>query len=77
MPSYLTAKQIAERLQVSVSWVYKHKRVLGAVQVGDRMWRFPEGGIEAGLQPRAAGQQPTRRGRQPAARSRREWRLDY
>lgn len=42
MAAYLTAKQVAERLQVSVSWVYKHKSLLGAVQIGERMWRFPE-----------------------------------
>jgi excisionase family DNA binding protein len=42
MAAYLTAKQVAERLQVSVSWVYKHKRLLGGVQIGERMWRFPE-----------------------------------
>jgi len=77
MLSHLTAKQVADRLQVSVSWVYKHKRVLGGVQVGNRMWRFPEASIEAYLQPRATGQTPTRRGRQPVARSGREWRLDY
>jgi excisionase family DNA binding protein len=76
MASHLTAKQVADRLQVSVSWVYKHKRVLGGVQVGSRMWRFPEASIEAYLQPHAPGQTPTRR-RQPVARSRRQWRLDY
>ncbi len=37
MAAYLTAKQVAERLQVSVSWVYKHKRLLGAVQIGERI----------------------------------------
>jgi excisionase family DNA binding protein len=42
MSAYLTAKQVAERLQVSVSWVYKHKSLLGAVRIGERMWRFPE-----------------------------------
>jgi excisionase family DNA binding protein len=54
---YLTASQVAERLQVSVSWVYKHKHLLGGIRVGERMWRFPEERLHGHLdsQPRAAG----------------------
>jgi excisionase family DNA binding protein len=40
--SYLTVEEVAERLKVSVSWVYRHKDLLGAVRLGDRLWRFPE-----------------------------------
>ncbi len=28
----ITAKQLAQRLQVSIGWVYRHKRILGGVQ---------------------------------------------
>ncbi len=55
---YLTASQVAERLQVSVSWVYKHKHLLGAVRVGERMWRLPEQQLTAHL---ASGSPAVRR----------------
>jgi hypothetical protein len=39
-----------------VSWVYKHKQLLGAVQVGERMWRFPEERLDGLASPsQAAG----------------------
>jgi excisionase family DNA binding protein len=74
---YLTASQVAERLQVSVSWVYKHKHLLGAVQVGERMWRFPEEQLHAHLasQPRAADGRARRASDERAAIHR--WRLTY
>ena len=76
-PAYLTAQQVAERLQVSVSWVYKHKDLLGAVRVGERMWRFPEEQLHAHLasRPQAVG----RHARQESNRAvgAREWRLTY
>jgi excisionase family DNA binding protein len=77
MPVYLTAKQVAERLQVSVSWVYKHKRLLGAVKVGERMWRFPEERLSAKLAsgPPAAARR-ARRAFAPAPADR-HWRLTY
>jgi excisionase family DNA binding protein len=39
---YLTVEEVAESLRVSVSWVYKHKQLLGGVRLGERLWRFPE-----------------------------------
>jgi excisionase family DNA binding protein len=75
--NYLTASQVAERLQVSVSWVYKHKHLLGGVQVGERMWRFPEEWLLAYL---AARPQPAaRRAGRPSdeAAATRRWRLTY
>jgi excisionase family DNA binding protein len=74
---YLTAAQVAERLQVSVSWVYKHKHLLGAVQVGERMWRFPEQQLHAHLavRPQLPGQ-PARGASEEGATTRR-WRLTY
>jgi excisionase family DNA binding protein len=47
--SYLTVEEVAERLRVSVSWVYRHKDLLGAVRLGDRLWRFPEQELNARL----------------------------
>jgi excisionase family DNA binding protein len=74
---YLTASQVAERLQVSVSWVYKHKHLLGAVLIGERMWRFPEQQLRAHLagSPRAVA----RRGRRApeGSSAEHEWRLTY
>jgi excisionase family DNA binding protein len=72
---YLTASQVAERLQVSVSWVYKHKHLLGAVRVGERLWRFPEQQLTAHL---ASGPPAVRRRarRQPDSEGgARKWRL--
>jgi excisionase family DNA binding protein len=73
---YLTATQVAERLQVSVSWVYKHKHLLGAIQIGERMWRFPEEQLHAHLasRPQAPGQ-PARRASDEGTT--RQWRLTY
>src|SRR5262245_8605035 len=42
MTRYLTVEEVADMLRVSVSWVYKHKELLGGVRLGDRFWRFPE-----------------------------------
>ena len=53
MSSYLTVVEVAERLTVSVSWVYRHKDLLGAVRLGDRLWRFPEQELSARLAGRA------------------------
>jgi excisionase family DNA binding protein len=74
---YLTATQVAERLQVSVSWVYKHKHLLGAVQVGERMWRFPEQQLHAYLaaRPQPAARRAGRSSDEAAAT--RRWRLTY
>jgi excisionase family DNA binding protein len=73
---YLTASQVAERLQVSVSWVYKHKHLLGAVQVGERMWRFPEERLDdLASQSQAAGRQARPEANRGAGASR--WRLTY
>jgi excisionase family DNA binding protein len=77
MDRYLSAAEVAERLAVSRSWVYKHKRLLGGVQVGHRMWRFPEVGIQAYLSPRDGTSPSDRATRCGTARPRREWRLDY
>jgi excisionase family DNA binding protein len=77
MDRYLSAAEVAERLAVSRSWVYKHKRLLGGVQVGHRMWRFPEAGIQAYLSHPIDALQPRRRSGNGAVRTRREWRLDY
>ena len=74
---YLTASQVAQRLQVSVSWVYKHKHLLGGVRVGERMWRFPEERLHAhlpSLRPAAGGR--ARRASDEGAATHR-WRLTY
>jgi len=73
--AYLTAQQVAERLQVSVSWVYKHKHLLGAVRVGERLWRFPEQQLTAHL---ASGSPAVRRRALPQPDNEggaRKWRL--
>jgi excisionase family DNA binding protein len=79
MAAYLTAKQVAERLQVSVSWVYKHKRLLGAVQIGERMWRFPEDRLSTLISrdppPPAAAKRA--RWTPPPAPAARDWHLRY
>jgi len=76
--AYLTAKQVAERLQVSVSWVYKHKSLLGAVQIGERMWRFPEDQLStlpARISPSPAA---AKRARTPSpGRTAHDWHLRY
>jgi len=74
---YLTASQVAERLQVSVSWVYKHKHLMGAIRVGERMWRFPEEQLHAHL---ASRPQAVARRARPESEERanaRQWRLTY
>ncbi len=77
MDRYLSAAEVAERLAVSRSWVYKHKRMLGGVQVGHRMWRFPEAGIQAYLSNRAESLRTGRHSQRDAPQQRRKWRLDY
>jgi hypothetical protein len=74
---YLTAQQVADRLQVSVSWVYKHKYLLGGIRVGGRMWRFPEEGLRADVVRRKP---PDNRRPSPAPDERTDgghWRLTY
>jgi excisionase family DNA binding protein len=77
---YLTVEEVAEALGISVSWVYKHKDLLGGVRLGKRLWRFPEQELTRLLA------QPTRRsarsvvedvgGRQvPPTSAHRSWRL--
>jgi excisionase family DNA binding protein len=73
---YLTASQVAERLQISVSWVYKHKHLLGAVQVGERMWRLPEERLYHLASQSQAGGRQTRPEPDRGAGARR-WRLTY
>jgi len=76
--NYLTASQVAERLQVSVSWVYKHKHLLGGVQVGERMWRFPEQQLNAYLAARPPpAAQPARGASEEEGAATRRWRLTY
>jgi excisionase family DNA binding protein len=82
MDRHLSAAEVAERLAVSRSWVYKHKRLLGGVQVGHRMWRFPEEGIQAYLASAASRSNaetsaPGRDSRRAVAPPRRQWWLDY
>jgi excisionase family DNA binding protein len=77
---YLTVEEVAESLRVSVSWVYKHKDLLGGVRLGDRLWRFPEEELMSLLSKRAAAStQPAGdvgRGRQARPiPSHRRWRL--
>jgi excisionase family DNA binding protein len=77
MDRYLSAAEVAERLAVSRSWVYKHKRLLGGIRIGHRMWRFPQAGIQAYLFPRTETETPGRDSRREVAGPRRDWRLDY
>lgn len=80
MSRYLTVAEVAETLRVSVSWVYRHKELLGGVRLGDRLWRFPEHELPGRLAqppvpatpPRADGGRglPTR-----PTPARRKWRL--
>jgi len=46
MDQLLTAEDVADRLKMDISWVYRHKRTLRAVRLGARMWRFPERDLE-------------------------------
>jgi excisionase family DNA binding protein len=62
MSRYLTAEEAAETLRVSVSWVYRHKKLLGGVRLGDRLWRFPEQELPARLAQAAAPARPPRAG---------------
>lgn len=80
MSRYLTVEEVAESLSVSVSWVYKHKELLGGVRLGDRLWRFPEQELMTRLsQPAVASTQAAGevdRGRQARRTpTRRGWRL--
>ena len=76
MSRYLTVEEVAESLSVSVSWVYKHKELLGGVRLGDRLWRFPEHDLMTRLSEREVASQPVAQDRQarptPADRT---WRL--
>jgi excisionase family DNA binding protein len=75
MTVYLTASQVAERLQVSVSWVYKHKHLFGPVKIGERLWRFPEEQLHAHLADR---RQVAGRSARPESKTKaatRRWRL--
>jgi excisionase family DNA binding protein len=77
---YLTVEEVAESLSVSVSWVYKHKELLGGVRLGDRLWRFPEQELMTRLsRPAVASKQAAGevdRGRQAQRTSaHRNWRL--
>jgi excisionase family DNA binding protein len=73
--AYLTASQVAERLQVSVSWVYKHKHLLGAVPVRERMWRFPEQQLNAHLTSGASAVRRHARRQPDNEDDAREWRF--
>jgi excisionase family DNA binding protein len=78
---YLTVEEVAERLNVSVSWVYKHKHLLGAVRLGERLWRFPEHELAARLaanaapSAQAAGNSGTRRRQVRPGPGRHRWHL--
>ena len=43
----LTAQAVADRLSVDVRWVYRHKQVLGGIELSDRCLRFPASAIDA------------------------------
>ena len=80
MSRYLTVEEVAESLRVSVSWVYKHKDLLGGVRLGDRLWRFPEQELMTRLSNRAAASTQLAgdvgRGRQASSiPAHRRWRL--
>ena len=80
MSRYLTVEEVAERLGVSVSWVYRHKDLLGGVRLGDRLWRFPEQELTARLSQPTTVSTPPRADldRGPRTRptpARRKWRL--
>jgi excisionase family DNA binding protein len=78
---YLTAEEAAETLRVSVSWVYRHKKLLGGVRLGDRLWRFPEQELAGRLarppEPATPPRAGTDRGPQPRPTPTRKqkWRL--
>jgi excisionase family DNA binding protein len=55
MKRYMTVEEVAEALDVSASWVYKHKELLGGVRLGKRLWRFPEQALTALLAQLATG----------------------
>ena len=44
----LTAEQIAQRLQVTVAWVYRHRKQLGGWKADGHV-RFTEGGLARAL----------------------------
>ncbi len=81
MHAYLTAEEVAERLRVSVSWVYKHKETLSAVRLGPRLWRFPENALETRLSTRQQSRPPkapdpaARWVRPPSGPTARRWRV--
>ncbi len=80
MSRYLTVEEVAETLRVSVSWVYKHKQLLGGVRLGERLWRFPEQELPARLAQPAGQSTPPRADvdhgpATPPTPARRTWRL--
>jgi len=52
--TYLTAPQVATKLQVDVKWVYSHADELGVVRLSRRNLRFPESAVERYLRRRKA-----------------------
>jgi excisionase family DNA binding protein len=61
LDEYLTVEDVATRLKVSTSWVYKHASLLGATKLGDRILRFPEAKVAEYLTARVHhGQRPAR-----------------
>jgi excisionase family DNA binding protein len=81
MSRYLTVEEVAEALRVSASWVYKHKHLLGGVQLGKRLWRFPEQELTTLLsQPARGSPRPVAedadRGQPRPTSAHRSWRLD-
>jgi excisionase family DNA binding protein len=81
MSCYLTVEEVAEALRVSVSWVYKHKDLLGGVRLGKRLWRFPEPELRTVLaQPARGSPRPVAEdasaGRARPTSAHRTWRLD-
>jgi excisionase family DNA binding protein len=80
LSGYLTVEEVAEALGVSVSWVYKHKDLLGGVRLGKRLWRFPEQELRRLLAQPAKGSPPyvvkDVGGQARATSAHRSWRLD-
>lgn len=50
--NYLKAEEVAEMLGVDVSWVYRHRDDLGALDLSDRCVRYPEACVRAFLERR-------------------------
>jgi predicted DNA-binding transcriptional regulator AlpA len=43
---FLSAKEVAEKFQVTVKWLYKHKKKMPHTQPTRKTLRFPEGPIQ-------------------------------